>query len=239
MTGKYVLPFKPQFLPVVLPLEKNERKLRILTSEELRKTGKLKMANWLDDAQKAWTANATNTSLKNFPNVMDYVNYHNKLLLQRQDLRYYLLYTASGTNIAAAVIDRKKIPSLKIGSAKITPTGFIADYKTFWFGTNNFDEANYLAAILNSNAMNQKIKPYQTRGKFGPRDICRLPFEFNVPQFDPRNELHRQIAALGIKATKEAVSLPKMSRSKIKAAIPAMKEIDRLVFELLKNKELS
>lgn len=79
------------------------------------------------------------------------------------------------------------------------------------------------------------IKPHQSRGKFGPRDICRLPFEFCIPQFDKDNEIHKQIAALGLEAAKAAMKLPKKSRSNIKNALPQMKEIDRLVSELLKK----
>jgi hypothetical protein len=234
-TGKFVLPLKPQFLPIILPVKQDNYRLIMLSQKELRKDGKLQMANWLDETEKAWKKAATKTSLKNFPTSMDRVNYHNGLIAQKQNLRYYVVYTASGTNIAAAVVDRKKIPALKINGAKITPAGFVADYKTYWFGSNNAKEANYLAAILNSNTMNQKIKPYQSRGKFGPRDICRLPFEFNVPMFDPNNELHTQIAALGVKAAEEAANLPKMSRLKIKAAIPSMKKIDELATKLLEN----
>ena len=235
MTGKFVLPFKPQFLPVVLPVKKGERKLTILASSDLRKNGKLKMANWLEDAEKAWTVNATKTSLKNFPDAMDYVNYHNKLLLQRQDLRYYVVYTASGTHIAATVVDTKKIPDLQVGKARVSPVGFIADYTTFWFGTNNLQEAHYLTAILNSTVLDVMIKKHQPRGKFGPRHICRLPFEFHIPQFDSGNELHKQIAELSLNATKEAANLPKMSRLKTKDAIPSMKKIDKLVTKLLEK----
>lgn len=235
VTGKFLLPFKPQFLPLVLPIRKVNHKLTILSSRDLKKDGKLRMANWVDEAEKAWKNNATETSLKNFPQPMDRVNYHSGLILQKQNLRYYVIYTGSGTHIAAAVVDTKKIPDLQIGNAKIPPSGFIADYKTYWFGTNTPEEAYYLAAILNSETLDQIIKPHQSRGKFGPRDICRLPFEFNVPQFDPRNQLHRQIAAKGLNATKEAANLPKMSRLKIKSAIPSMKEIDRLVLKLMKQ----
>jgi methylase of polypeptide subunit release factors len=236
MTGKFVLPFKPQFQPVVLPLKIDGEKLTILTSEDLRKDGKLKMANWLAAAENAWKKNATATSLRNFPRAMDYMNYHNKLVLQKQDLKYYVVYTASGSHIAAAVVDRKKIPDFEVGRIKISPSGFVADVKTFWFGTNDVEEAHYLAAILNSDVLDQKIKPYQSKGKFGPRDICRLPFEFNIPKFDPENDLHRQIAALGAQAAKEAATLPKTSRLNMKAAIPSMKQIDELVRELLDRK---
>jgi len=233
VTGKFVLPFKPRFLPVVLPIKKDDQKLTILSQNDLRKEGKLKIANWLDKAESAWKKNATETSLKNFPEPMDRVNYHALLTLQKQNLRYLVVYTASGTHIAAAVVDTKSLPDLQVGNARISPSGFIVDYTTFWFGTNHVGEAFYLAAILNSNVLDQMIKKHQPKGKFGPRHICRLPFEFNVPQFDPKNQLHKHIATLGIKATKEAASLPKMSRLKMKSAIPSMKEIDNVVLELL------
>jgi len=232
-TGRLLLPFRPQFQTIVLPVKKGTKKLVVLTSEELRKGGKLKIAKWLDEAQEAWEKYATKTSRKNFPKVMDRVNYHNLLTLQRQDHRYYVVYTASGTHIAAAAIDTKRMPIQLIGEAEISPTGFVADYKSYWYSTNQRDEAHYLAAVLNSNVINGKIKPYQSRGKFGPRDICRLPFEFPIPKFDSNNELHMRIAALGRKASEEAFGLPKMSRSKVKAAIPSMKEIDRLILDLL------
>lgn len=233
VTGKSLLPFKPEFLPVVLPLKKDSRKLTILTPGDLRKDGNLKMANWLDEARNAWKKNATKTSLKNFPEPMRYMNYHNKLILQKQNIRFYVVYTASGTHIAATVVDTKKIPDVQVGKVNISPIGFVVDYTTFWFGTKNSEEAHYLVAILNSNVVDQMIKKHQPRGKFGPRHICRLPFEFNVPQFDPQNTLHKQIAALGIQASKEAAHLPKMSRLKMKVAMSSMKEIDKLVQELL------
>ena len=86
---------------------------------------------------------------------------------------------------------------------------------------------------MNFNVVNERIKKDQPKGKFGPRHICRLPFEQNIPQFNPNNGLHAQLAKLGIKASTEAANLPKTSRTKTKAAIPAMKEIDKLVEELI------
>lgn len=233
VTGKFVLPFKPQFQPIVLPLRKDASKFTILTSSDLRKEGSLGLANWVDDARKAWKKNATETSLKNFPEPMDRVNYHSGLALQKQNIRYFVIYTGSGTHIAAAVVDTKKIPDLQVGKTKIPASGFVADYKTYWLSTNNPEEAYYLVAVLNSDVLDQKIKPYQSRGKFGPRDICRLPFELSIPEFDSENEVHKRIASLGSKATKEAGSLPKTSRLKMKTAIPSMKEIDELVSTIL------
>ena len=235
LTGKCVLPFKVNFLPIVLPITKGELSFQISKVRDLRNNGDFKMAEWLDAVEVEWKKNATKTSLKSYPNPVDYVNYHNKLTLQRQDRRYYIVYTASGTNIAAAVIDTKDIPAFKVDGVKISSNGFVADYKTFWFSTNDQNEAYYLVAILNSETLDKMIKPHQPRGKFGPRDITRLPFEFNIPKFDNENELHNKISYQGRKASEEVVELPRMSRKKLKFAIPSMKEINKLISELLEG----
>lgn len=222
VTGKYLLPFKPQLLPIVMPVSKINGKFKLLSSQDLRREGKLKIADWLDSAESAWKANATETSFKNFPKAMDRVNYHNGLTIQNHK-RFYVIYTGSGSNIASAVVDTESIKPIKIGNAEIKINGFVADYKTYWFATTDRQEANYLATVLNSNTLDKMIKPHQSRGKFGPRDICRLPFEFCIPQFDKDNEIHKQIAALGLEAAKAAMKLPKKSRSNIKNALPQMK----------------
>jgi methylase of polypeptide subunit release factors len=234
-TGKNLLPFKPQFLPIVLPVKRGELKLSIQTSKDLRREGSLKMANWLEEAQKQWSGHATKTNLRNFPVVTDYVNYHGKLFLQRQNLRYYVIQTGSGSHIAAAVVDTKKIPQISSGKAKITPVCFIADYTTFWFATNSLPEAHYLTAILNSNVMDKAIKKSQPQGKWGPRHICRLPFEQNIPSFDRHNKLHFRIALAGLRASKEVATVKVTSRAKMKEAIPSMKRIDALVSNLLQS----
>ena len=235
MPSKDILPFKTKYLSIVLPLKKGKRSWKMMTSYDLRRDGKFKMAEWLDNAQHAWEANATDKNLKGYPNAMDYVNYNNKLIRQRLDHRYYVVYTAGGTHIAAVVVDTHKLPDFCIGKTRISPTGFVPDVTTFYFSTNEPTEAHYLASILNSNVLNEKIKPHQTRGKFGPRHIHRRPFEFFIPEFNRNIKLHKKIAAYGEKAVKEAVDLPKKTRLKTKAAIPSIKEIDKLVQKLLKQ----
>lgn len=232
--GKNILPFKPTFQPIVLPIEKRTLNYRILDAKELRSKGKFKMAAWLDKANDEWQKHATETSRKSFPNVMTRVNYHNLLTQQKLNLQYYFLYPASGTNIAAAVVDTKNIPPFDLGGNYLVPSGFIADHKTFWLGTNNRDEANYLAAVLNSNVIDELIKPIQTQGAFGARDICRRPFEFNIPEYDSKNEIHKELAKLGAEAAEIAKDLKPTSRSKIKQQIPQMERIDELVKRLLK-----
>ncbi len=79
LTGKCVLPFKVNFLPIVLPITKGELSFQISKVRDLRNNGDFKMAEWLDAVEVEWKKNATKTSLKSYPNPVDYVNYHNKL----------------------------------------------------------------------------------------------------------------------------------------------------------------
>ena len=45
--------------------------------------------------------------------------------------------------------------------------------------------------------MNERIKRYQTRGAWGERDICRLPFEVvNIPKFSSQDPRHLRLAEL-------------------------------------------
>ena len=59
------------------------------------------------------------------------------------------------------------------------------------------EEAYYISAILNSNVVNKAIKPFQSLGVLGERDIHTLPLELPIPDFDSKNQFHRRISELG------------------------------------------
>ena len=86
-------------------------------------------------------------------------------------------------------------------------TDFIADSVTHRIYCNSENEAHYLVGVLNSNVVNDAIKPYQTEGVYhGKRDIYRRPFEVcPIPQFDSGNSSHKEIAAQS-KAAKEKLA---------------------------------
>jgi hypothetical protein len=73
-------------------------------------------------------------------------------------------------------------------------TGFIAESTTYYFDTESEDEAHYICAILNSRFLDQLIKPLQTKGKFGPRDIHKRPLLFPIPEFDPQSAEHIELS---------------------------------------------
>ena len=76
----------------------------------------------------------------------------------------------------------------------------MVDYKLFWVACRNTEEASYLLAIINSDALQTAMTPLMSKGQFGARDLqkhlCKLP----IPEFDPSQELHATIAEAGVTA---------------------------------------
>ena len=62
---------------------------------------------------------------------------------------------------------------------------------------DDYREALYLLSIINSPIIDSLIKPLQSRGQFGPRDIHKKIFEIAIPKFDKNNPLHNELATLG------------------------------------------
>ena len=58
------------------------------------------------------------------------------------------------------------------------------------------DEGLYLCAVLNSATMQAELRPLQSIGAFGPRDIHKYPWFAPVPQFDPSDSLHAELVGL-------------------------------------------
>ena len=58
-------------------------------------------------------------------------------------------------------------------------------------------EANYLLAIINSDALQAAVKPLMSKGQFGARDLHKHLWKLPIPEFDPARELHAAIAKAG------------------------------------------
>jgi hypothetical protein len=102
-------------------------------------------------------------------------------------------------------------------------------------------EAHYLCAFLNAPYVDDAIKPHQTRGQWGERDICRRPFEVvAIPKFDPADERHRKLAELSKECHKKVKQLELEGknigqlRGKVRKALAnELAEIDGLVKSIL------
>ena len=119
--------------------------------------------------------------------------------------------------------------------------GFAADADTYYYQTKDDIEAHYLSAFLNAPYVDEAIKPHQTRGQWGERDIHRRPFEvMPIPKFDPKDKRHQKLAELSKEChqkvnqlTLEGKSIGFLRGKVRKALINELAEIDSVVKSIL------
>ena len=179
---------------VVLPIEPEGDHYRMLTAEEARERGFLGLAKWLERAQEEW---ARRRGLKaEREDLLGWLDYRHKLTRQNPQAKYRVLYIKSGTYLCACVSESRS-PEFEVLGQQISVAGFVADHVTYAVELNDLLEADYLAAILNAPIVDVLIKPLQSRGQWGPRDIHKKVLDLPIPPFDPSREEHRRLAELG------------------------------------------
>jgi hypothetical protein len=252
-TSAEVLPFC--HLPpniAVLPIVPEGSRYKMIRKEEALKAGYTKLAKWLEEAEKMWSEIRGKKEEK--MTIYERLDFQQGLSQQNPKAKYRVVYLRSGTNLAATVIDVENV--LKENQLI---NGIVAGHTLYFYDTDNAEEAYYIAAILNSSVLDELIKPMQSKGEFGERDISKKPLEFPIPRYDPSNEVHRKLAELGKKAgeiaqrilsqllsvrgydkrlkergvltPQEVATLRRDIRERLKDII---KQIDDLVIELLK-----
>jgi hypothetical protein len=174
---------------VVLPLSVSlTNGLKMVTSDQALADGFINGHDWFEKAEEVWS-----THQKTKMRTVDRLNYDRLLTGQPFRSKFFVLYNKSGTNLSAAVLTQAE--ARQIGSLDIQ--GFVGDMVTYCLATNDELEAHYLVGILNSEVVNAAIKPLQTQGLQGERDIHRRPFEAcNIPLYDDKNEQHKRIAQI-------------------------------------------
>lgn len=177
---------------VVLPGLIEHNKLKLLRPSQMEKLGELEATKWFGAVEKLWTERKTERAES--MTFIDRLNFQNGLAFQNTQSRFVVLYIAAGTNICSAVIDRSKIDDLP----------FITDHKTYVYFTDDEDHAYYLTAFLNGNTPNELIKPFQSRGLQGERDIHKKILEAPLPRFDAGNPDHRALSATAQQAAAKA-----------------------------------
>jgi len=235
-----LLSFRCEFKPVVLPIKPTPSGYRILDVDDLRRESYNYIASWFEKAQMLWERLRTEKAEELFPRVVDRLDYQRLLSAQNPSKRYVVIYNTSGANIVSCVVDRQNLSPLKVGNVVIGSRGFVVEATTMFYETGDEMEAHYLCAILNSDVVNEAIKPYQARGLFGARHIIRRPFMLPIQRFDPNNPVQRRLAELSkiyhgkasrIRLTKKSVAA---RRKEVRDALKAeIDEINKLVSQLL------
>jgi hypothetical protein len=191
---------------------------------------------WFKKVDHFWISHGTPKSKIQFPSLNDRLNYNG--LFHNQDLKkqYLLLYSGTGKNICACVIDRIQIKE----DQNIFGNEFIADVKTWKFETDNLHEAHYLCMVLNSKYLNKQIKPLQPHGLGGPRAVHRLPLEFPIPHFDSNNQIHRRLANISIEAHQQVEKFQFRTRQNLRKQVrerlnDQIDDAEQLTIRLLNN----
>ncbi len=155
-------------------------------------------------------------------------DHYGKLASQFPIARLRIVYAKAGTLPAACIVRNSRA---------------VIDHKLYWMAPPSENEANYLAAILNSETARARVAQYQSRGQWGARDFDKVTFNLPIPRFDPDEPLHRDLAEAGTRAeaTAATVALPENVRFQRARALvrTALSEagiaqiIDNLVAKLL------
>jgi hypothetical protein len=147
------------------------------------------LAAWIREAERLWDENKPSGSTLSF---LEQIDYRRKLSDQFPIAQHRVVYTKSGANLVAA---------------RLTDIEAVIDHKLYWAPVGSIEEGQYLVSILNSKILQDKVRPLQSRGQFGPRDFDKYVFAVPFPLFDRDNPLHVAMADLGARAEKVAADV--------------------------------
>jgi hypothetical protein len=211
LTSTELIPFGHLPLRVaVLPMEPGIKSYRIVSAEEAERSGHLGLAEWLTKCEKEWETRRSAKAKK--LNLCRRLDYQKDLTEQNPSTRFRVVYPMSATYLVSSVIDlQQENLTVKVDNISIPLKGLVMDYKVFYYDATSEEESYYLCAMLNSRIVDEIVKPMQSMGQFGPRDITKKPLELPIPKYNHSNPVHKELSDLGKKAT-EIVSqtLPKI-----------------------------
>lgn len=197
---------------------------KLLTGDDTGIDAYKGLAEWWRKAEGLFVKHRSDTSTMD---LNEQIDYQSKLRLQFPLRAHRVAYTGRGERVTAA---------------RITDPHAVVDHALYWAGFTSKEEAQYVAAVINSEALNDQIQSALSKGLFGGRNIHRAPFLIAWPEYDPAVCLHRDIAAAAGKAEKVAAVAGGQTggiasaRRKVRQALGAdgvAAEIEALVSELL------
>lgn len=242
LTGSEIVPFGHlPFLLVVLPARPARKKYAIINMPTAKSQGLVGVGEWLSKAEKVWKEKRGVKESK--LTIYQRLDYAKGLTDQDPDARFKVLYLTSGTHLASCVVDQTQKIEIEVDGAKLPLQGFIADTKTYYYETNDKNEAYFLTSCFNSSVIDSLVKPMQSGGLLGPRDFHKKVLEFSIREYDPNNAAHRRLTELGKRCSEKVEQiLPTLTHYKSiakirgeirKALAKELQEIDELVERIL------
>lgn len=198
LLSKHLVPFGYGKLhAVALPFlyDDDTHEWDVLSGDDFIYEGYAESGDWFKDAHHHWDRYSKDGEAKSFA---EQLNFRNKITNQNPRHPYKVIQNTSGTNVSACVLN---LAANDLIIHQRRARAFVAESKTYYFDVTSEDESHYLCAILNTDSVNQAIKPYQSQGLMGYRDIHRVVFEAcGIPLFDPANDDHQTLARLSQEA---------------------------------------
>ena len=74
------------------------------------------------------------------------------------------------------------------------------------------NEANYLLAIINSDALYRSATPFMSKGQFRAQDVQKHLWKLPIPEYDPGTQTHMEISQAAAAAKTGAVAQLTMLR---------------------------
>ncbi|WP_114374685.1 N-6 DNA methylase [Elioraea thermophila] len=226
--GETILPFLLRTpATAVVPMGENGT---VMDARAADIAGFPNLTAWLRDAEAKWAAHASRRASGELKmGLRDNLDHLRKLSIQHPPAPLRVVYAKAGTHLAAAILS---------GSSALV------DHTAYWAAVETMEEGRYLTAILNADETRQRVERFQARGLFGPRHFDKLVWQvLAIPEFDPRNCIHRRLAEAAAQAEAIAASVPleesrhfRAQRAAIRRALAEAglaAELHALVAELL------
>lgn len=145
------------------------------------------LSKWWHRVEELWEANRSSERLS----LIEQLDYHSKLSAQHPIQPRRVVYNASGMHLCAAQV---------IGQRAVI------EHSLYWATARSEEEAVYLCAILNSAAVTQLVRPLMSYGK-DERHIDKYVWRLAVPEFDPKDATHSELAGLAAEVEEQIQAL--------------------------------
>lgn len=173
--GATIAPFKLlEPWTAVLPIDNG----KLLEEHQIADHGAPGLADWWKQASDEWEKKKTAQSNLS---LWENINYQSKLSKQLVGSNLRVLYTASGTALAAMYSRQNDI---------------ITEHALYWLPVKSLSEARYLTAILNAPVTTELVREYQSVGLFGGRHFDTYPWRLAIPAYETGSSVHEELVAL-------------------------------------------
>ena len=186
--GETIVPYATlDSLRAAVPLRRGE--FRIQTDDDgvggIRLGGlRQRMRDRWRIVSSLWEENRAAANKMNLSGQLDYYGKLSSQLEWRQapgDRPVRVAYNQSGAPTAALIQGNESL----------------VDYTLFWIACSDIQEANYLLAIINSQALYEAVASLMPKGQFGARHLEKHLWKLPIPEFDAGNSLHVRVSEAG------------------------------------------